>query len=332
MKCVFSFLNNNRIKVLSFLFVLVFFGSVKLVTETKYVSYVNTYTAASAGEFYFGSNYLASEDDGYTYTISNWDQRKYSVVVKIQNYENSLLYNSADVGFYYTLVGVMYTDEACTQVDETFYNTITFSSDIDTVEIDGVTYGYMEGMSSFDKTAGEQSVTVTMESSYYATDTMYLKIKAYVVPILPEENVVEENVDEEDLSEDVTEYDNTGVFYSELEAVFILQQSSRSAVVTSTLTQNTNNAEVQLRITCPEIADATYQTVRVYFKTDLLEGDTKTLGSIYTSSEYAGYSYSDISVNASSVTTVLLFKTSSETIELGTSLTNMGDVYVDSIY
>lgn len=333
-KAIVKFIGAHKTRALSFVFVLVFFGSICLSTQTKYVSYVNTYSATNAGEFYFSSNYLA-DVEGTTYTISSWDTYRYSVAVQIRNYENSLLYN--DVGFYYTVVGAMYKDADCTEIDENYKATITYPDSANAVTIDGITYGYLSGTSSFDDTSGQQSVTVKVESSYPISDTRYLKIVAYSIPTLPE-STDSASTSTDDTSADDTSVDDTtasvtndSVFYSELSATFILTNTSGSAQVSTTLAQNESNSEVQLRITCPEIAGATTQKLRIYFKTDTLDADSLTLPNATVSADYEGYSYSEITVSASSITTVLLFKKSSTTVSVGsydTESDNNPDIFI----
>lgn len=312
MKSMMAFLNKHRIRSLLFVLILVSLGSVTLTTKTRYVSYVSDYYAASAGEFYFGSNYLGESEDQVLYTISNWDKLKFSVTAQILNYENSLLYNGADVGFYYVVEGTVYTDADCTAESRNFGVTISYPDTVDTVEIDGVTYAYMPGTSEFDKTAGSNNVTVTAESTVSASGDQYLKVNAYTVPVLPGDTATQHS---------------QGVFYSELEATFVLSDSTSTADVTSILKQSASNSEVQLRITCPEIPNATSQVLRVYYDTSVLEPDTKTLPSpqVYDST----YSYSDITVNSSSITTVLLFKTGGDTISLGDD-SDWEHIYVQS--
>lgn len=314
MKSMINFMNKHRIKSLFFVFVLLLFGSVTLTTKTRYVSYVSDYFAAVAGDFCFGSNYLAAPEDGVSYTISSWDKKKFTVTVQVQNYLNSLRYNQEDVNFYYVVEGQMYSDSACTEVTPGFTVTVEHSSSVETVVSDGITYAYLSGMSDFDKTAGGNNVTITAETTGSASDTQYLKVNAYTVPVLPMD------------SEEVQEH-TYGVFYDQLEAVFVLEDSTGSTAVTSVLRQSDSNSEVQLRITCPEIPNASSQQLRVYYKTDVLTADTKTLPN--PQSYDSEYNYSDITVNSSSITTVLLFKNSSGDVSLGDSASDMEDIYVE---
>ncbi len=322
MKAMMYFINKHRVKSLSFILVLVLFGSVTLTTKTRYASYVSDYAAVSAGQFYFGSNYLAPAEDGMTYTISSWSKILYSVTLQIQNYENKLLYNEAGVDFYYAVEGAMYTDEACTQLNSSFDVIIEHAEagtdDDELITIDGVTYARLNGTEAFDKTEGNKNVTVTAQSTGAANATQYLKIRAYTVPVLPES----EDIEVEQLTE--------GVFFSELEAVFVLNNSSGSADVDTILSQNEKNAEVQLTILCPEMVNAATQTVRVYYRTDKLEPN---IASLPTSVIYDDeYSYSELTIKSSSSTTVTLRKITEDnfTVTMGTSDSSMGDLYVQT--
>lgn len=328
-----KFMSKNRdkylIKILVFLFLIVLLFTVSITTRTKYVSYLNTYSAATAGEFYFGSNYLGSESENVTYTISSWNRLNYSITIQLRSYENSLLYNDSDVDFYYKVDATMYTDEACTVESSVFKPTITYPSDVETVTIDGETYAYFEGTGYFDVSECKQNVVVDMQGTAYATTTQYLKITADTYPVLKEST-------DPDSTETITINDHTiGVFHSTLDATFILQNSSGEATVTSTLKQNSANSEVQLIITCSEITGATSQKLRIYFDNTLLEADSMTLPGVQVWSENSKYSYAEIDVNALSVTTALLMKKEVATIVLGTSLEDITNgtahVYVEEI-
>lgn len=328
-----------RIKILAFVLILLVFGTVNATTRTKFVSYVNAYSVAEAGSFYFGSNFLATSDEDLTYTISNWSKNKYSVTIQIWNYENSLLYNHEDVNFYYKVEAIMYTDEKCTQEDTSFFSTITYASSVDTVDVkitdeDGnevtETYAYMEGTASFDKADGSQLVSVMMESTSYANDVRYMKITATAMPVIDGEITSTSQADT------LNDYEY-GVFENILDAVFLLQNTSGSATVSNELSQSNINSQVQLRITCSEIAGGTFQTLRVYYDPDKLEADSLTLPNAVESDIYINgesgtkYYYSEIEVNAESITTVLLLKLYNETITMGTSIDDMADIFVQEV-
>lgn len=321
-----------RIKILTFVLILVSLGTINATTRTKYVSYVNAYSAAEAGDFYFGSNYLSPSNEHLSYTINNWDKSKYSVTIQIWNYENSLLYNSENVDFYYKVEAVMYEDEDSTIEDTDFFSTIVYEDGVPTIEVDGETYAYMEGIDSFDTTAGSQSVSVTMQSPYSAEDVRYMVITATSVPLI--EGSVE-SVD--DLGETTTEtisISSYGVFESTLNAVFELQNISGTATVSTQLSQSDINSQVQLRITCPEIVGGTSQVLRIYYDPEVLEMaslDASTSSvSTYQTETGGYYYYSEITVNAQSVTTILLLKLHSGDVDLGTSL-GTGDIFIEEV-
>lgn len=320
-----------RIKILAFVLILVMLGSVNATTRTKYVSYVNTYSAAEAGDFYFGSNYLSPSSDHVTYTINSWTKTKYSVTIQMWNYENSLLYNNEAIDFYYQVEAVMYEDAECETEDSDFQSIIEYDSGVETVVIDGETYAYMEGIEDFDKITGSHSVTVTMESPYAADDARYMKITATSVPLLTGEK---ETTDAEGkTTTETVNISSYGVFESILEGVFELQNTSGSATVTTQLSQSDVNAQVQLRITCPEIVGGTTQVLRVYYDPEVLEMATLDASTSVSTVETATggvYYYSQLTVNAQSVTTILLLKLHSGSIELGTSL-GEGDVFIEEV-
>ena len=335
------------IKILFFILVVVSLFTVDITTRTKYVSYLNTYSAATAGEFYFGSNYLGSEQEDIRYTISSWDKRRYNITLQMRSYENSLLYNKSGVDFYYKVDAVMYTDEACTVESEVFTPTITYGTGVETITINDETYAYFQGRDVFDSNDCKQNVTVSMEGTALATTTMYMKITAQTYPLLPQQ-VVGDTL-EEGVTDGTTGTDGTGgtdevveihphtagVFDSYLEATFVLQNTTGEAIVKSTLKQNAENSEVQLVITCSEIIGATTQKLRVYFDNTLLEGDTMTLPGAKAWEENPGYSYVEINVNSLSVTTALLLKKEMSDIKLATNISEIENgtahVYVQEI-
>ena len=112
------YIRSNMTRVLLFAVILSSGLMMNLVTKTKYVSYVNMYHHAVAGSFYFTSNYLEAEEEEKTYIINNWNRDSYSVTLRIQDFENSYLYN--DSGCFYLVEATMYTDPDYKNIDENF--------------------------------------------------------------------------------------------------------------------------------------------------------------------------------------------------------------------
>ena len=146
-----SYLKRNRAKVLLFLLVLSSGIGIRTLTQTRYVSYVNSHSDLQAGDFCFGSDYLYPEEDGVTYTVSNWNGKDYEVTFSVRNFENSLRWNRGGTDFSYQVYGKVYLDSECTQEDPNW-------------DLDGSEEGRINGMDTFDKKSGSRTIKLSIKN------------------------------------------------------------------------------------------------------------------------------------------------------------------------
>lgn len=297
-KRAITYIKAKRLKILIFLLILSTGATVCLLTRTKYVSYVNSYSNVTAGDFQFSSNYLGPVEDNVKYSINSWDGSNYTLSLKIQNYSNSLKYNRQGTDFYYRVYAHMYTDEDCENENTDFNFNIDYQSGAEKKEVDGITYVKLPGMDVFSADAGSQNVTISTRTSFPASGTQYMVIYAETLP---------ESV--------------PGVFHSTLAAKFTLANQGVQEDVKTTLRQTVNNTEVSYRIICPELQIGVSQNLRVFFNPDKLDLDN--LGGYGEAKDGGnGFHYIDITVYSTSITTVIFFKKS-----IGETIIDKEDIY-----
>lgn len=284
-------------------------------TRTRYVSYVNTYTAVQSGDFYFGSNILGAEEDGITYTVSQWNGQSYDITVSIQNYVNSYLYNTTGTDFYYHVWGEMYqeNEEGELEINTIFKSSVSYPSNAETVTINGTTYAKVEGTPIYD-TDSSQSVTVSMYGSQTVSTEQIFMIYAETVPVLPES----EDTEGSEAVAIANEYTGEGIYHSVLQGKFILQENIADAVYSTVIKQSDASAEVQLKITCTDIQGADSVKLRIYFNNEKLKEDNMTLSSVTVVTDSDGnatsMSYADVTVQSNNLLTILFFKTGSSSV------------------
>ena len=294
------YIKNKRLKVLLFLLILSTGATVCLLTRTKYVSYLNSYSNVMAGDFQFGSNYLGTVEDNIRYSINSWDGSNYTLSLKIQNYSNSLKFNQQGTDFYYRVFAYMYKDEACEIENEDFEFIIEYQDGAETKEADGITYVKLSGMDTFSAAQGSQNVTISTRTTQPALGTQYMVICAETLP-----------------------ESTPGIFHSILTAKFILANQGVAEDVKTTLRQAENNSEVSYRITCPELQLGVSQNLRVFFKPEKMELDT--LGGYGEAKDGGnGYHYVDITVYSTSITNVIFFKKN-----IGEIIVDEADIYYE---
>ena len=81
--------------------------SLRFAAYGKYVDFVNDYTSATAGNFYFSSNYLGKPGENM-YSIGSFNRKTYDQDIEIRNYENAFNFNREGQDFYYYLTAEMY--------------------------------------------------------------------------------------------------------------------------------------------------------------------------------------------------------------------------------
>lgn len=91
-------------RLASLLAALSFLAVLPFVTAAKYVALIDAYTALSASSIHLAANYLS--DTGNLYIIQGWPGEPYTILLRVMNYSNDLLYNREGQDLYYG-VGVM---------------------------------------------------------------------------------------------------------------------------------------------------------------------------------------------------------------------------------
>ena len=105
--------------------------SLRFAAYGKYVDFVNDYTSATAGNFYFSSNYLGKPGENM-YSIGSFNRRSYSQDLEIRNYENAFNFNREGQDFYYYLTAEMYreydqeTKKLSDPINDTSYETVIY--------------------------------------------------------------------------------------------------------------------------------------------------------------------------------------------------------------
>lgn len=268
------------------------------VTRTKYVSYLNDYSHMDAGNTYFTSNYLDTEEAELTYTISNWNPSEYTITMQIRNFENSLLYNPADTDLYYHVEAKMYNDHECTEENENFLYEITYDA-TETVSYEGKTYALLNGMDTFSRNAGTQNVKVRIRAmaGTVTNSTVYLKLTAATMDLGSLESLPGSNT-------------GGGFYEATREAVFILNNAAhRTDIVTELKVSNTDSV-VTYKVICKQIEGSSRVPLRIYYNSDKIEID-QTLGYQVMTNEdpnIAFEKYIETTVNATSITNVIFFK------------------------
>lgn len=274
-----------------------------LVTETKYVSYLNDYHHAVAGKFYFTSNYLEEEHINRTYSISNWERDEYEVSVKIQNFENALLYNDTDTGCYYNIEAKMYKDADYTQVDTSFSPEITYQTDAKSIEYNGKTYVYLPGQGdTYDKEKGTHTVKVNMTSATKVGTTRYMKVTAKTMSVADMYEAKKSNPD--------MDWPTGPIFDSTLMAKFRLNIHTGASITTS-LSTTEGSSEVIYDVRCDSTDGGAVSTVRVYYDSAKVKfEDYLKYDATGKRSEDAGdtYRYVQFDAYSTSITRLVFFK------------------------
>lgn len=296
------YITSNMTRVLLFAVILSAGLMMNLVTKAKYTSYVNTYHHAVAGEFYFTSNYLDEIHLEKKYVISNWSRDSYEVTLRIQNFENALLYNDADTGCYYCVEAVMYLDENYTQPDNTFVPIVQYQSGLTEVSFGGKTYVYLPGQTGeFDKSQGTHLVTVKMQSETEAESTRYMKITAKTMSPTQMKAAMSQGA--------ISSIPTGPVFHSELAAKFELRIHS-GAVIETILGTKANSSEIIYELRCLSTDGGAASRVKVFYDPtvlkfeDSLKYEVKQRGDTPTDP----YRYIELDVYSTSITKLVFFK------------------------
>ena len=279
-----KYLRKNLTRMLLFAVILSTGFTMRLVTRTKYVSYINGFKHAQAGDFYFTSNYLTAE--GSDYTVTNWARDSFDISIRIQNYENALLYNTAGQDFYYTVEAKMYTDETFKTEDTSFdvdiiytgaqssgtsagtgtgteIGTGTGTTTRNTVTIDGKKYAKFPGMSAFDtsveKTHAVQNVDIKFTSENKVNDARYIKVTAKTLPVA-------------DMLEEGLALPSKAVYSEELAATFTLN-SSTAQNISATLSQMHGSSEAIYKLKCLDTTAGAFAKVSVLYNYNKMELD-----------------------------------------------------------
>lgn len=253
-----KYLRKNLTRMLLFAVILTTGFSMRLVTRTKYVSYINGFKHAQAGDFYFTSNYLTNESSHYT--VTNWDRDKFDLSIRIQNFENALLHNTLGQDFYYTVRAAMYTDASCTTIDPNFTPTISYTGATTTETIHGETYALFPGANTVDKeTTGVQNVDIKFEALNKVEDARYIKIWAETLSI---RDVLSENLS----------LPSGPVYKETLTATFILN-SSTAQNISATLGTTEGSSEAIYKLKCLDTTAGAFAKVRVYYNYNKMELD-----------------------------------------------------------
>lgn len=296
------YIKSHLTKVLLFA-VLVSTGfTMNLVTKAKYISYVNDYHHAVAGEFYFTSNYLEEERINRTYSISNWDRDEYEVTLLIYNFENAYLYNDQDTGCYYCVEAKMYTDENYNNEDTTFVSTITYETNAETIGYNGKTYVYLPGQSgTFSKDGGTQTVKVQMKANEKVSTSRYMKITAKTLPVAEMYKAVTSNPD--------MVLPTGPVFEAALMAKFKLNIHTGANIETQ-LNVAAASSEVIYDLKCNSTDGGAASVVRVYYDSAKVKFEDYLKYETGNRNKYTGdtYQYVEFDVYSTSITRLIFFK------------------------
>lgn len=299
------YIGSNLTKVLLFAVILSTGLMMSLVTRAKYISYVNDYHHAVAGEFYFTSNYLEEEALNKSYNISNWDRDAYSVTLRIQNFENSLLYNDADTGCYYCVDAKMYTDSNYTVEDTNFKADITYQTNAATITYNGKTYVYLPGQGeTFDKEGGTQLVTVAMkaDNNNKVEEVRYLKITAKTLSVAQMQEAKAQNPD--------MLLPTGPIFDTQLSARFKLNIHTGANIVTALTIPSQSSSELIYDVRCISTEGGAASQVRVYYDNAKVKFEDSLKYQVHQRSEDAGdtYRYIEFEVYSTSITKLVFFK------------------------
>ena len=105
--------------------------SLRFAAYGKYVDFVNDYTSATAGNFYFSSNYLGKPGENM-YSIGSFNRKSYTQDLEIRNYENAFNFNREGQDFYYYLTAEMYrsydqdTKKLSNPINDASYETMIY--------------------------------------------------------------------------------------------------------------------------------------------------------------------------------------------------------------
>ena len=282
------YIRNHLVRFLLLAVILTTGLTLRMAAFAKYSSYLNDYTSAVAGDFFFTSDYLFAPEDRSgvaDYHINSWKGDAYEIGIEIRNYENSLRFNHSGTDFYYWVEAGVYTDEACTNPDDRFQTASVTYESIGATDSSGKKYGFMPGMEVFDHTEGMQEVKIKITPlttiSPGPSGHCYMKVTAHTVPLTDVKKLNFENGT------------SRGVYSATQEAVFFLNITSNTASIDYNLyAGSTTDYTVRYRVLCNS-SEGTGGSVRakVYYNSARLIPDIS-LGNSY--AENSGdYAYSD---------------------------------------
>lgn len=286
--------------------------TLRMASFAKYNAYMDDFTSAVAGDFFFTSNYLYAEKID-PYQINSFDGANYDLSLLIRNYENSLRYNKTGTDFFYTVDAKVYSDADCTAEDTTFEITINYGDTSDKNMVATSTddegkvskYGYLPGMETYNTEHGEQKVLVSMarRGGGAVSDARYLKITAHSIP----KQLLSKLVFRNGFTYDESHY--SGVYYGTLEAVFNLNITSGGATITGTIEPGPDYA-VRYRLECDNASSGSTQ-VKVFYNSEKLSPDISLGTPNYDSTE--GKLYVQTSVTNGGVKDLYFYKSSLNT-------------------
>ena len=308
------YIRNHLVRFLLLAVILTTGLTLRMAAFAKYSSYLNDYTSAVAGDFFFTSDYLFAPEDRSgvaDYHINSWKGDAYEIGIEIRNYENSLRFNHSGTDFYYWVEAGVYTDEACTNPDDRFQTASVTYESIGATDSSGKKYGFMPGMEVFDHTEGMQEVKVKITPlttiSPGPSGHCYMKVTAHTVPLTDVKKLNFENGT------------SRGVYSATQEAVFFLNITSNTASIDYNLyAGSTTDYTVRYRVLCNS-SEGTGGSVRakVYYNSDRLTPDIA-LGNNYAEgASYEGpykaadgWRYVQASINVGGSEDLYFYKTS----------------------
>jgi len=287
---------------------------VNSVTRAKYVSYVNAAVHSVADVFYFSSNYLGNEEEGVTYEVSSWDRDNYEIKLKIQNFENALLYNDADTGCYYHVDAVIYEKDGSGNFtkrdmgEDGFEVTVSYGS-AETKTYQGRQYAFLHGLEvteekPFRKNDGTQIVTVSLVADEKVMSDRYLEIKAYTMTATQMEEAAQS---EEETDWDWQDVPKGPVFETRLSAGFLLKMKN-DAMITTNLQQSHTSSEVVYDLKCTGTDGGAFSLVRIYYDKTKVKFEDAYEYTVKTSEENSNFDYIELEVYATSITKLRFFK------------------------
>ena len=281
------YIRNHLIRFLLLAVILTTGLTLRMAAFAKYSAYLNDFSSAVSGDFFFTSDYLFAPEDRAgvaDYRINSWKGEAYEIGIEIRNYENSLRFNHSGTDFFYWVDVNVYQDEACTQPDERFAKSVTYSL-VGATDNDGKQYGFMSGMEEFDHTEGMQEVKVKITPiQTIPNGSCYMKVTAHTVPLAQAGDLTP--------AEGIFNTTSRGVYSASQEAVFFLNITSSTASITSDLHPgSSSDYTVRYRVLCNS-SEGTGGSVRVkaYYRSDRLTPDIS-LGNNYADNS-GDYAYS----------------------------------------